>query len=43
MCASGIIPLSKQMKKAWQTLGHMIRLNEETPAQKAMIWYFEKK
>ena len=37
------IPLSKQMKKArWQTLGHILRLNEETPAQKAMLWYFEK-
>ena len=35
-------PISKDMKCArWRALGHFLRLNEETPCQKAMTYYFE--
>ena len=35
--------LTKDMKEArWRTFGHILRLPEDTPCQKAMQWYFEK-
>ena len=36
-------PLSIEITKArWKMLGHALRLNENTPARKAMKYYFQK-
>ena len=40
---SNEIPISTSMKRArWRKLGHILRLDDEVPGQKAMRYYFDK-
>ena len=38
---AGVVPASIQVLEArWRLFGHVLRMNENTPARKAMIYYF---